>query len=343
MRLVYGFTVCIVLIFAVLSAPVRAQSGPDAAAITLPDGYRAEVVSADLLYPTHITIGPEGVLYLTQLAGGENENKGQVVRLSPTGGAQIVLDRLAKPIGLTFADGKLFISARNSVLVSAPRDPAQPNGLYAEPTVLFADIPFNGRSIGQIMTGPDKNLYFQSTGTEFAPDASGQIFLAKPDGTGREVFARGFKNAYAMTWHPETGAMYATEIYDGLIPGVGVGPEELNRVERGGDYGWPRCYADQKENTAFGGNRSVCAGTNPALATFPPAATPTGLAYFDGWLVVALWGTDRPRLVSVDPETGEVADFATGFRRPIALLTDDAGLLVVDIDGSAVYRVLKTR
>ncbi|HVO68996.1 MAG TPA: PQQ-dependent sugar dehydrogenase [Aggregatilineaceae bacterium] len=325
------------------AASPRATPDPSTGLI-LPAGYSAAIVATGLNQPTHIAVGPDGALYLTQLNGGENDGTGQVVRITKPGAApEVVLDGLTKPTGLTWAGTELYIVAGNNVLESH----VDSTGKFSSLVVAFANLPFNGRSEGQISTGPDGNLFFQSTGNETMPLASGFIYSARPGGGTKEIFARGLKNAYAMIWDKPTGRMYATEIGDGAIPGIGQPPEELNLVRRGGNYGWPYCYADQLENPAWHGTRDYCADTDVPLATFPPDSTPTGLAIYDRQLIAALWNGSPPRLMRVDMSSGQVAEFAAGFKRPIALLTVESdgsfdGLLVVDMDAGTVWRLLQT-
>jgi glucose/arabinose dehydrogenase len=303
--------------------------------LTLPTGYTAEKLTSALNAPTHLALGPDGLLYITQLNGGENDGRGQVVRIGRDGSLETVLDGLFKPVGLTFAGGSLYVAAGSTILISRPKD-----GSYAPPEPFVSNIPFNGRSIGQIFTSPDGLIYYQSTGNETIPNTSGQILTIKPDGGERRVYARGLKNAYAMAWDAKTQQMFATEIGDGYILGVGPFPEEINRIQRGGSYGWPLCYGKQLENRAAGGKRAICADTDPALVTFPASSTPTGLAVLDGKLIVALWNGSPPALFSVDPATAAAAPFASGFARPIALLTTtDNALLVLDQDDGALWRL----
>lgn len=340
MRSRWTLLALVVLVLGSISpTPLHAQDNP----IKLPSGYKAEVIDKGFNLPTHLAYGPDGALYVTQLNGDENAGTGQVVRVEKPGAApQVVLDGLMKPTGLAWAGDDLYIVARNTVLISRYAD-----GKFAPPQAVFNEpLPFNGRSNGQIFLGPDGMLYFQSTGTEGAPKESGFIYRMKPGTTDRKVYARGFKNAYSMAWNVQSGTsgtMYATEISDGAIPDVGQPPEELNVVKQGGDYGWPACYANQKENPAWGGNRNICADTDVPLALFPPESTPTGLAYFDDQLIVALWNGNPARLVSVDPRSGTVSEWASGFTLPIALLTDhDGSLLVVDFVGNTIIRLSKT-
>jgi glucose/arabinose dehydrogenase len=312
--------------------------------LTLPSGYTASQVASHLNSPTHLAIGPDGALYLTQLNGGENDGTGQVVRFkTPNAPPEVVLEGLMKPTGLTWVGSDLYIVARNNVLLSH----VDTAGQFSKPETVFADLPYNTRSEGQIFTGPDGNLYFQSTGNETSPKDSGFIYSAKPGESTKQIYARGLKNAYAMAWDSSNGRMYATEIGDGTIPGVGQPPEELNLIRRAGNYGWPYCYADQKENAAWNGTRDYCADTDVPLATFPPDSTPTGLALYDQGLIVALFNADVPRLMRVDVNSGAVTEFASGFKRAIALLTVTGspafnGLLVVDFEAGVVWRLTRS-
>jgi glucose/arabinose dehydrogenase len=321
-----------------LDTPPDAQTG-----LVLPVGWRATILVSGLRQPTHAAFAPDATLYVAQLNGNENARLGQVVRVRPGArpeqAPEVVIDDLHKPTGLAWADGALYIVAREFVLSARP----DAGGSFPAPHAVTGALKFNSRSNGQIATGPDGLLYFQSTGNEYEPEVSGLIFAAKPgeEPLRIERVAHGVKNPYAFAWNPVTGQMYATEIGEMPIPDVGPPPEELNIVRRGGNYGWPRCYADQRENKQFGGERIYCSDTDVPLATFPPRSTPTGLAYFDGRLIVALWA--QSKLVSVDPNTGIVADFATGFKRPIALTVTPDGrqLVVVDFEAGLIYALQK--
>jgi len=61
--------------------------------------------------------------------------------------------------------------------------------------------------------------------------ARGNPFADSPDADGR-VFARGFRDPFPFTFHPETEAIYGTD-------NTPYTCEELNIIEEGGDYGWP--------------------------------------------------------------------------------------------------------
>ncbi|MGH9199165.1 MAG: PQQ-dependent sugar dehydrogenase, partial [Acidimicrobiia bacterium] len=52
-------------------------------------------------------------------------------------------------------------------------------------------------------------------------------------GADPRIFAYGFREAFDFDFHPDTGAMYGTD-------SGGRTCEEVNIIEKGADYGWPR-------------------------------------------------------------------------------------------------------
>jgi glucose/arabinose dehydrogenase len=130
------------------------------------------------------------------------------------------------------------------------------NSVGTEPTVigeLPRTLPGVGIHVGgNIRFGPDGYLYVtigENTVKEASQDLSsvlGKILRinkedgsAAPDnpfvdqpGADPRIFAYGFRNSWDFTFHPETGEIYATENGDANCG-------ELNRVVRGGNYGWP--------------------------------------------------------------------------------------------------------
>ena len=93
---------------------------------TLPDGYRAEPAVTDLRGPTQMTFGPDGRLWVAQLAGGENAGTGQVVAVDlATGERETLLRDLFKPTGLAVTETDVWVMAGNRLL----RAPLTENGV----------------------------------------------------------------------------------------------------------------------------------------------------------------------------------------------------------------------
>jgi glucose/arabinose dehydrogenase len=340
------------LLLAACSSTPATQPPTAAPALTLPDGFRAEVYAQGLNRPTALAAGPDGALYLTQLNGSENAGVGQVVRIAQPGAApQPVLDGLTKPTGLAWRDDTLWLVAGRDVLRAA----LHADGTLSAPETVLRDLPFNGRSNGQITLLPDGRLLFAASGSLRDPE-SGVLLTLDPDTeTQPQVLATGLKNAYAHAIDPATGTLYTTEIGDNPVNGQPP-PDEINRVQPGADYGWPPCYGNQQPARNYDGTEEQCATTEPPVVVLPPRSTPTGLAWYAGKdfpapyqdrLYVALWNGDPPRVATVRLDAagaqiaGTTEPFISGVERPIALLPDPrGGLLVVDDTAGIVYRVL---
>ncbi|MFB6294965.1 MAG: sorbosone dehydrogenase family protein [Candidatus Nanohaloarchaea archaeon] len=149
--------------------------------------------------------------------------------------------------------GSFHNQDNNFILNRVSRFRLTDDGLRNE-TVLLDDLPGSiYHAGGRLEFGPDGNLYVTTgDGDRFWAAANtsflgGKILRINPDGTIPEdnpfaespVYAAGFKNPQGMAWQPSTGAMFATE----------HGPwrhDEINRVQAGGDYGWPvrKCTTD---------------------------------------------------------------------------------------------------
>ena len=130
-----------------------------------------------------------------------------------------------------------------------------------------------------------------------------------------------------------------TEIGDGRYDGQAP-LEELNAIEEGAFYGWPRCIDDGVPVEENGGTQEECAAATDPVTTFPAQSTPTGLAaspFDDGALFVALWNADE--VVRVDPADGSTTPFLTGLDQPQNLAATDGALLASDHARGVVYRV----
>jgi glucose/arabinose dehydrogenase len=124
--------------------------------------------------------------------------------------------------------------------------------------------------------------------------------LGQQEKDGRR-FATGLRNSVALTRNPQDGALYATvhgrdQLHDNWPrlftaeksaenPG-----EELVRVDRGGDYGWPYCYYDVDRRALvlapeYGGNgqqTGQCSQKSAPLMAFPGHWAPNGMVFYTG-------------------------------------------------------------
>ena len=309
------------------------------------------IYSEGLRSPTALAWGPDGILYVTQLNGGENAGTGQVVAIATPGAApHAVLDNVRKPTGLAWRDQDLYVVTARDIV----RTRLDGNGMLATPESIVRDLPFNGRSEGQVDVLPDGRLVFETSGSVGNP-RSGQL-LTLGTGSTPDTLAVGLKNAYGYAYDAATQRLFATEIGDDRMDGQPP-PDEINLIVPAGDFGWPRCYDDRIPARDRGADATTCATTRTPLVTFPAGATPTGLAFYDRddmpasynkALYVAVWnGTPSVQRVTIAEAngtlTGSATTFMSGTGRPIDVLVHpDGGMLVLDFDRGTVYFVRAT-
>lgn len=124
-----------------------------------------------------------------------------------------------------------------------------------EPTVVLDGIPRSGfHNGGRIEFGPDGRLWVttgdggDSSRAQEADGLGGKILRVSADGSVPEdnpgesvVWSTGHRNPQGLAWDGD-GALWSTE--HGRS-GIGSGMDELNRVVRGGNHGWPVIEGDE--------------------------------------------------------------------------------------------------
>jgi glucose/arabinose dehydrogenase len=236
-------------------------------------GLKTELVADGLQLPANLAFAPDGRLFLTEVARGW-------VRVIEHGSVLpepfAVVDEATRRenglLGLTLDPD----FARNRYVYlyysqSIP-DKAKPwrNRIVrftdvaskgTDMQVVLDDLPigdkkFNGgHNGGRLAFGPDGKLYVTLGDTGLSESAqdpkllTGKLLRFNPDGSvpddnpfpGSPVYASGFRNAWGLAFHPLTGVPYVTE-------NGGTHHDEVNRVRRGGNYGWPKIQGISKKD-----------------------------------------------------------------------------------------------
>ncbi len=300
-------------------------------------GLVGEIVVEGLVGPTQLIIDDDGSWLVAQLAGGENDGTGQVVRLDPDEldtPPVVILGGLDKPTGVALFDGDLWVMERNRLTRGSVDGAAD----GADRVVVADDLPSNGRSEGTLTVDGDRLLYdtsgaLEADGTPAA--GSGILFAVTIDDDGAAQIsevATGFKHAYAHA-RTDDGALYTTEIGDGRYDGERP-LDELVSVTEGADHGWPRCVGDNRPAVEYGGTDAACADVPRSLAVFPAGATPTSVVA-SPWnpevLLVALW--NEGEVVAVSATGGDSAAVEvvySGAAHPQHLTVDGDRVLLTD-------------
>jgi glucose/arabinose dehydrogenase len=318
--------------------------------LILPSGTSAVPLVTGLSGPTQFIFGPNGRLWVAQLASGENDGAGELLAIDLNSGArEVLLTGLDKPTGIAIVADALWIAEENRLLRAMLDENGRPQP--AEP--ILTNLPNNGRSNGTLTVTPDGFLLYETSGRRQGNQAaanSGILWQLDPqDPTNPMPLASGLKNAYAHAFD-ENGRLFTTEIGDGAVEGAdfsGQPPEEINLIVTDGDYGWPVCFGDRETALNRDGTAEGCAATERPLTLLPPKATPTGLTvspFEPDTLLVALWVEREVWQVTLSEENGRLLGQAepwiTGFANPQHLLVTPQGtLLVSDYGRNVIYEI----
>jgi len=287
--------------------PSGSRSGPPEVVDTLVEGLEV---------PWGVAFLPDGDAVVTERisgrvlridAAGEVSPLGTVVGAVPQGEAGL----LGVAVSPDFrSDRTLFLyltTGTDNRVVRARLDGSR----LGRATVVLDGIPAGFiHDGGRIAFGPDDQLYVTTGETgdpELAQDPrslAGKILRITPDGDpapgnpdpDSPVWSLGHRNVQGLAWDDE-GRLWASEFGDSEW-------DELNLVEKGGNYGWPRVEG-------AGGDPSY---VDPQLVWPVDQASPSGLAFADGHLWMAGLRGQRLWRIAVSPagQASEPRAFLTG-------------------------------
>jgi len=359
-----------ILAFWALAQPAACATEGDrvASELHVPRGFAVNLFAENLPGVRFMTVGPGGTILATLT------REGRVVELPDAnhdGRADrivTVADELDLPHGIQFHAGSLWVAENGRVL----EFPAYKGGRAGPRQVVVTDLPKGGGHFTRtIVFGPKDGLLYVSVGSscnicEESDKRRAAVLRFHPDGSQREVFASGLRNAVGLAWNPANGELWATSNERDLL-GDDIPPEEIVDVlKQGGDYGWPYCYGDRIPNPEFH-DKERCAGTIPPALTDTAHSAPLGCTFYTGtafpqdyrgdYFVCyhGSWNRTLPtgyRVVRVRVRDGKpvepIEHFVDGFRpgpgkpigRPVDVLTaPDGSLLVSDDYGGRIFRV----
>ncbi|MGH7549548.1 MAG: PQQ-dependent sugar dehydrogenase [Gemmatimonadota bacterium] len=360
-----------VLVFAAAASslfcsPAQSQELP-LDTIRLPDGFRISLY-ARVPNARSMTLSPNGVLYV-----GTREGNGEVYAVTDQDGdgtgdqVVTIAEGLNVPNGVAWREGSLYVAEISRILRYDGID--ERLDAPPEPVVIADDYPTESHHGWKfIRFGPDGWLYVPvgapcNICDPESPFAS--ITRIRPDGSGREIYARGVRNSVGFDWHPETGVLWFTDNGRDRL-GDNVPPDELNRApEAGLHFGYPFCHGGDVPDPEFGDGRPCSEFTPPAQKLGPHVAG-LGMRFYTRDMFPAeyrnqifiaehgSWNRSekigyRVMLVRLDESGTPVSyePFAEGWLqgeeewgRPVdVLVMPDGALLVSDDEAGAIYRI----
>ena len=339
--------------------------------LRLPPGFKVTVFAVGLGRPRMIAVAEDGTVYITRRAN-------DVVALKDTDGdgksdeMKVALKDLPQVHGIALRGNQVYLATPAEVWLSERAS----DGSLSTPRKIADGLPNGGQHSSRTLgIGPDDMLYINVGSTcnncIESNKESATMQRMTLDGKSRTTFAKGLRNTLGFGWHPQTQEMWGMDHGTDFL-GNDVPPEELNRLSEAKDYGWPRCFGQQRidptRDKPDGMTREeFCAKTEPAALDFPAHSSPIGFVFYTGSqfpaeyrndAFVALhgsWNRNPPsgfKIVHVKFENGKATrfeDFLTGFTldngaaqfgRPTGLaIAKDGALLLTDDSNGVVYRI----
>jgi aldose sugar dehydrogenase len=311
-----------------------ATTSPRAGALDL----RVEEVTRGLQHPWSLAFLPDGGMLVTEREGrlrlvrdGELHPEPIAgvpgdLRASGQGGLlDVVLDPAFAANGLVYLS---YAAGRGdgAQTLRVARGRLEGHGLVDVATIFTAE-PWSGggRHFGsRLAFGADGLLYVtmgdrgDDDRAQDLGDHAGSVFRLHPDGrvpddnpfVGRagakpEIFTYGNRNPQGMAVDPVTGTIWTHEHGP-------RGGDEVNRLEAGANFGWPRTTHGVAYSGLAIGDGADAPGVTAPLHVWVPSIAPSGLAVYRGeafpaWDGDLLVGALRAqKLVRVDLEDGNV-------------------------------------
>ncbi len=307
--------------------PLTAQSvrcDRNDSGLELAPGFCAVVVADSVGRARHLAVAPNGDIYVALRRGrGEGEDGGLLALRDTDGdGRADVIERLAESsaTGIALRDGYLYFAPDDAVL----RFPYRPGllGPAGPPDTIVSGLP-SERSHGakSALVDDAGNLFVNigspsnacqledrvagSAGQDPCPELETRAGIWRFDAgrTGQtqadgERYATGLRNTFAVAVSP-AGDLYGVQHGRDQLhqnwpdlfteeQGAYKPSEELVRIERGNDFGWPYCYHDPDLGRLvlapeYGGNGTesgVCAEKKGPEFAFPAHWAPEAILFY---------------------------------------------------------------
>jgi len=299
------------------------------AGLQLPTGFCATVFADNVPGARHIVVAPNGDIFVNtearrgRRAPGDSSSGGIFVLRDTNrdGKADLRQQFGGSGTGIVLDGNMLYATAGNSIiryrLASGSLTPA------GTPDTIVTDLPMTGPHHSNNFVVHGRNLYVnigsESNACELGRQAGAaghnpcteletragiwqfdaSRFGQRPTDGSR--FATGLRNSVALTYNSFDGALYATvhgrdQLHDSwpnlfTVEKSAENPgEELVRIDRNADYGWPYCYHDVDQRglvlaPEYGGDgkrTGQCSSKTQALMAFPGHWAPEAMVFYTG-------------------------------------------------------------
>nr|WP_299344884.1 sorbosone dehydrogenase family protein [Allomuricauda sp.] len=339
--------------------------------LSLPEGFKISVFAEGVDGARSMAMGDDGTLFV----GTRNENK--VYAIKDDNGdynadqIEVIDNTLEVPNGIAFKDGDLYVAEVNRLLKYSNIEQNLENP--PTPEIIYDDYPTEfHHGWKYIAFGPDGKLYVPVGAPCNICESSAEderyatITRMDPDGSNREIYAKGVRNTVGFTWHPETGDMWFTDNGRDMM-GDDIPPCELNMISnKGQHFGYPYCHGGTVKDPEFG-DQFPCTDFVPPVQPLGAHVAPLAVKFYRGnmfpekyqqYAFIAehgSWNRSKKvgyRISLVKLEGNQATSYETfidgwldddtqeQFGRPVDILfLDDGSMFISDDYGDAIYRV----
>ena len=304
------------------------------------ESYQVETVAENLEVPWGIAFAPDGRIFVTERVGNLRVIENGILNPEPIkildvsgfegGLLGIALDPNFEEnhhiyLYYTYND---FLSTYNKLSRFTESNNQLSNELILLDKIAGGSIHDGGR----IKFGPDGMLYI-TTGEAGIPDRAqdlnslgGKILRINPDGTipddnpfeNSPVYSYGHRNPQGLDWDPVTGKLVISE--HGPSGERGFAHDEVNVIEPGKNYGWPKVVGDETDPSY----------TSPILHTGDETWAPSGASFYNSdnipqwenkYFIATLRG-NHLRMLDLDIENNKVISSEALFQGEFGRLRD---------------------
>ena len=336
--------------------------------IKLPEGFEISVFASGLENARSMALSPNGTVFV----GTRGSDKVYALQDTDDDGTAdntyVVASGLKTPNGVAFKDGDLYVAEISRLLKYKAIEDNLSNP--PQPEVVYDDYPTDDHHGWKyIAFGPDGKLYVPVGAPCNICESENEIYASitrmNPDGTGREIYAKGVRNTVGFTWDPQGNLWFTDNNRD--MMGDDMPPCELNKAPQAGmHFGYPYCHGGDIADPEFGA-KFACSEFTPPAQNLGAHVAPLGLKFYtgstfpsdyNGHIFIAEHGSwNRSRKVGYKVSLVRVQDGkATGYEtfaegwldeaeqeawgRPVdVLMLEDGSMLVSDDMAGVVYRI----
>lgn len=295
----------------------------DDVTLKLPSGFTSVVIADNVGRNRHIAVNSNGDLYvkLDKLKNGKG-----VLVFKETGGKAKLVNSFGNfgGTGIAIKNGYLYASNNQEVFRFKINDKGVVDPSQKPERIVTGLINRRQHESKPITLDNEGNLYVTigapsnscqekdrekgSKGMDPCSllDSTGGIWQFKADKIDQTYkdgvrYATGIRNAMGIEWNDEVNDLFATQHgRDGLnqmFPemyneqqGAELPAEEMMRVKKGSDFGWPYCYYNQFQHKKilapeYGGDtvkQGRCEGVDTPLVAFPGHWAPNDIIFYTG-------------------------------------------------------------